>query len=146
MKLPLELLCLEKMPLQSGDSVITFPNFGYFQVSSNSSHNFLPSFVFNFQPELVYTYLLGMPNPSLFSPTTQWEKNVSITVYGSIFGGVAATVRPENKSVMRMCPELPSAPHTCFKHHQMGNELNVLSILLHPSQFVYNYILSNFVF
>ena len=93
------------MPLQSGDSVITFPNFGYLQVSSNSSHNFLPSFVSNFRPELVYTYLLGIQNPSPFSPITQWEKKVSITVYGSIFGGVAATVRPENKSVMRMCHE-----------------------------------------
>ena len=28
----------------------------------------------------------------------------------------------------------------------MGIKLNILSILLHPSQFVYNYILNNFVF
>ena len=34
----------------------------------------------------------------------------------------------------------------CFKRHKMGIKLNILSILLHPSQFVYNYILSNFVF
>ena len=104
-----------KMPLQSGDSIITLPTFGYFQFSSNYSHNFLPSFVSNFRPELVYTYLLGMPNPSPFSPTTQWEKKVSITVYGFIFGGVAATVRPENQSVMSCPPRcqwfLPALHH-----------------------------------
>ena len=44
-----------KMPWQSGDSEITFPGFGYFQVSFNSSHNFLPTFVSNLQSELVYT-------------------------------------------------------------------------------------------
>ena len=36
--------------------------------------------------------------------------------------------------------------HMCFKRHKMGIKLNILSILLHPSQFVYNFILSNFVF
>ena len=36
--------------------------------------------------------------------------------------------------------------HMCFKRHKMGIKLNILSILLHPSQFVYNYILNNFVF
>ena len=33
--------------------------------------------------------------------------------------------------------------HMRFKRHKMGIKLNILSILLHPSQFVYNYILSN---
>ena len=31
----------------------------------------------------------------------------------------------------------------CFKHHKMGMKLNILSILLNPPQFVYNYILKN---
>ena len=35
--------------------------------------------------------------------------------------------------------------HMCFKRHKMGIKLNILSILLHPSQFVYNVILNNFV-
>ena len=34
----------------------------------------------------------------------------------------------------------------CFKGHKMGIILNILSILLHPSQIVYNYILNNVVF
>ena len=34
--------------------------------------------------------------------------------------------------------------HICFKRHKMGIKLNILSILLHPSQFVYNYILNIF--
>ena len=34
----------------------------------------------------------------------------------------------------------------CFKLHKMGVKLNILSILLHPSQFVYNYIFNIFVF
>ena len=34
----------------------------------------------------------------------------------------------------------------CFKRNKKGIKLNILSILLHPSQFVYNYILKNFVF
>ena len=34
----------------------------------------------------------------------------------------------------------------CFKRYKMGIKLNILSILFHPSQFVYNYTLDNFVF
>ena len=34
----------------------------------------------------------------------------------------------------------------CFKRHKMGIKLDIISILLHPSQFVYNVILNNFVF
>ena len=33
--------------------------------------------------------------------------------------------------------------HMCFKCHKMGMKFNILSILLHPSQFVYNYIINN---
>ena len=33
---------------------------------------------------------------------------MSITVCGSILGGVVPSVKPENKSVMRMCPGLSS--------------------------------------
>ena len=66
-----------------------------YTVLRQNKHVLLNMFVKNHEePELVYTYLLGMPNPSPFSPTTQWEKKVSITVYGSIFGGVAVTIRP----------------------------------------------------
>ena len=98
-----------KITLQSGDSVITFPSFGYFQVSFNSSHNSLPSFLSNFRPELVYTHLLVIPNQSPFSPITQREKKVSITVCASILEGIVAIVKPQNKSVMRMCPGLSSS-------------------------------------
>ena len=50
-----------------------------------------------------------MPNPSLFCPMTQREKKVSITVCSSILEGVVPIVKPENKSVMRMCPGLSSS-------------------------------------
>ena len=36
--------------------------------------------------------------------------------------------------------------HMCFKRHKMGIKLNILSILLYPSQFVYNVIFDNFAF
>jgi len=73
---------------------------------------------------------MGIPNPSPFSPITQVEKKVFITLCVSMFGRDAVTVRPENKSVMSICPELSSAPSmisTCMTSLNWSTSVSMMS-------------------
>ena len=118
------------MCLQSGERVITFPTFGYFQINFRYSTSFLPSLLSNFRPELVNTYLVGVSNPSPFVQRTQWKKKVSITVFGSMFGRAAVAVKPENKSVIRICPGLLSVlsmVSTCTTSLNWSTSVSIMS-------------------